>query len=337
MSEPVFKSVFADYMASFLAEREARGFIKEKHLTMLRGLDRFFVQRKHLELAISHDVYEQWLTTMDTVGYRTKYERITQIRQFFQFLIKNGIPCTMPIRPKYRKSEYVSYIFTHEEISRVFAESDRLVSMQTGNNTGIIAVPAIVRLLYSTGSRIGEALSIRNQDVDFEKHVIILHETKNGRERFLPINPSLEAVLRQYIGYRDQIPVPGINAPDHHLFVNLKGHPVRPGTFKKWYKGILESAGVVDSYNMKLPRIHDIRHTACVHIMHKLLVRGDDLYCDLPKISAFMGHIKMTDTEDYLRLAQQYYPELAKQQIGIIDSIRGIVNRAVIVKPDDNV
>lgn len=45
----------------------------------------------------------------------------------------------------------------------------------------------------------------------------------------------------------------------------------------------------------------------------------------------------MTDTEDYLRLAQQYYPELAKQQIGIIDSIRGIVNRAVIVKPDDNV
>ncbi len=332
MSKYVFNSIFAKYMVSFLDEREARGFLKEKHVSMLRGFDQLLVRIKHSELTISQRVYEQWLATLDSVGHNTKYGRITQMRQFLDFLIKNGIPCVMPRLPKYKKSEYVPYIFTHEEINRLFAESDKLISRQTGKNTGIIAVPAIIRLLYSTGARIGEVLSIRNQDVDFKKHVITLHETKNGKERLLPINASLEVVLKQYINYRDKMPLHDINAPEHYLFVNLKGDPMRPCAFKTWYKGVLESAGIVDNYNLKLPRIHDIRHTACMHVMHKLLVKGEDLYCNLPKISAFMGHIKMTDTEYYLRMAQQYYPELAKQQKGIIDSIKGIVNRAVITK-----
>ena len=337
MNEYGFKSVFAKYMVSFLDEREARGFIKEKHISMLRSFDQHLVRARYSNMMITYDVYEQWLDTMDSVGYRTRYGRISQIRQFFDFLIKNGIPCVMPRLPRYKKCEYVPYIFTEEEMQRVFKESDNLVSRQTGKNTGIIAVPAIIRLLYSTGARIGEALSIRNQDIDFAKHVITLRETKNGRERFLPINPSLEAVLKQYIKYRNRIPIAGVEDPDHFLFINLTGQRVRPVSFVHWYKMVLEAADVIDTYNLKLPRIHDIRHTACLHVMHKMLENGEDLYCNLPKISAYMGHIKMSDTEYYLRMAQQYYPEMAKQQMGIIDSIKGIVNRALTVNSDGNV
>jgi len=332
-----FKSVFSTYMESFLYEREARGFLKEKHLAVLRDFDKMLVQNNHMELALSQRDYDLWLETQANVGYSTRYDKVTKIRQFFDFLIRNGIPCPMPRRLKYKKCEYVPYIFTEEEIVKVFEEADRLESRIASRNSAVMAIPAIIRTLYSTGARIGEILSILNRDVDFKRHIITLHHTKNGRERFLPINSSLESVLKQYISFRDKMPIDRIDAPEKHLFVCLNGSYVRPGNFVKWYKLVLERSGIIDTYNLKIPRIHDIRHTACMHVMHKMSKDGTDLYCHLPAISAFMGHVKMTDTENYLRLAKQYYPELLEQQEEILSAIKGIVNRAITHKSDDDV
>lgn len=71
--------------------------------------------------------------------------------------------------------------------------------------------------------------------------------------------------------------------------------------------------------------------------MHKLLSKEKDLYCHLPILATFMGHLNVSDTEYYLRLAQQYYPDLVKQQVSLIEPITGIINRALIIKRDDYV
>ncbi len=45
-----------------------------------------------------------------------------------------------------------------------------------------------------------------------------------------PLNESLEKVLRQYIRYRNMLPVEGVMAPESHLFVNgLGGHKLSKG------------------------------------------------------------------------------------------------------------
>lgn len=71
--------------------------------------------------------------------------------------------------------------------------------------------------------------------------------------------------------------------------------------------------------------------------MCKMLRQGKDLYCHLPILATFMGHVKITDTEYYLKLVQQQYPELIKQQVSVVESITGIVNRALIIKSEDDV
>lgn len=90
-------------------------------------------------------------------------------------------------------------------------------------------MPALCRLLYSTGIRIGEALAIKNEDVDFVNSVIYINKSKNGQQRLVAINKSLSIVLQQYINFRNKIPVDGVNSPEHHFFVTQRGRHASMG------------------------------------------------------------------------------------------------------------
>jgi integrase/recombinase XerD len=61
--------------------------------------------------------------------------------------------------------------------------------------------PALFRLLYGCGLRINEALALKCEDVNLTEGFIIIHETKNGEERQLPLSESLKNVLAQYCNY----------------------------------------------------------------------------------------------------------------------------------------
>ena len=87
----------------------------------------------------------------------------------------------------------------------MFAAADecRLYDIRMG--TSLMAIPAILRLLYSTGMRVSEALSIRNKDVHMDEHYILLRKTKNGSERIVPLGDSMEKVLAEYIQHRNRM------------------------------------------------------------------------------------------------------------------------------------
>ncbi len=97
-----------------------------------------------------------------------------------------GLECYVPRLPRKHKSEYVPYIFTENEIKGLFAAADNLRVKEHHANSLMMVVPVLLRTLYSTAIRIGEAINLRNKDIDFEKHVIVLDNTKNGRQRLAP-------------------------------------------------------------------------------------------------------------------------------------------------------
>ena len=71
----------------------------------------------------------------------------------------------------------------------------------------MMVIPVLLRTLYSTAIRIGEAINLRNQDIDFEGHTIVLDNTKNGRQRLAPLNESLKSFatihpLQKYVTSR---------------------------------------------------------------------------------------------------------------------------------------
>lgn len=108
-------------------------------------------------------------------------------------------------------------------MSLIFKECDKVRIYDKCMNRALIAMPALIRLLYGTGMRISEALSLYNKDVDISNGVITLHKTKNRKERLVPLSDSLVSVLSQYVEYRDRIPVKRIAAQNQKFFVKANG------------------------------------------------------------------------------------------------------------------
>ena len=167
-------------------------------------------------------------------------------------------------------------------------------------NTALVAIPALIRFLYSTGARINEALSIRNMDIDYQNHQVIIRKTKNQ--------------MKQYEGYRDRMPVEDLTDKEHFFFVKANGKAFTNTTSYRWFKKVLKQCGIPHIGKLQGPRVHDIRHTCAVHTLEKMVKSGVDIYCALPILSTFLGHTSIKGTEKYVRMTEEIYPEIIKME-----------------------
>jgi integrase len=202
-------------------------------------------------------------------------------------------------------------------MENIFKVSDKLTLSSKNMASILFAIPALLRFLYSTGVRISEALSIKNEDVDFGRQRIVLKKTKNQMQRLVPIHPSLLEVLRQYKEYRDKMPIQGVSAPSSFLFVSPIGKTFDQSTVYAWFKRILMECEIPHLGKRQGPHVHNIRHTAAVHSLIKQVGDGIDIYCALPILSVFLGHKTITGTEKYVRLTQEMYPEVINMEQSI--------------------
>ena len=69
-----------------------------------------------------------------------------------------------------------------------------------------------------------------------------------------------------------------------------------------------------------------------MHALKKLVDSGMDMYCGLPILSAFMGHKNVYDTESYIHLSAEYYPDILNKASEIDEGIRYIISKAIIDK-----
>jgi integrase len=178
-------------------------------------------------------------------------------------------------------------------------------------------MPCLVRLLYGTGIRISEALSLKNKDVNISGKCLTLKDTKNGTDRVVPISSSLAIVCEDYRESRDNLPVSGVKRENGPFFVSLNGGVCKHSGIHRWFRRVLEIAGIPFTGNRKGPRIHDIRHTFACHSFLKLSDEGVDLYCSWPYLSTYLGNQSLESTEQYIRLTSQMFPELLRDTDGL--------------------
>jgi integrase len=313
----VYKSVFAPYFNSFLQMKEQMGFTRTGFQHMFKELDRFFLATGAAEPYITREQIIAWSGTRVNDKARTLYDKHSILRQFCQYMCHLGYECYIHRLPRQNWPPFIPYIFSHEQMDCIFQASDKLTLPNRCLTSVLIAVPSLIRLLYSTGIRIGEALSLKNEDVNFTQKRILLKQTKNQVERLLPICPSLFEVLSQYKAYRDRMPVKGISKPAAFFFVSTVGSPVGISSVHRWFREVLAECGIPRRSDGQGPRIHDLRHTAAVHSLVKMVRDGMDMYCAMPILSVFLGHKSLKGTETYVRLTSEMYPEILRMESAI--------------------
>lgn len=316
-----YRSVFAPYFSSFLDMKEQMGFGLAKFQDVFTELDRFFLATGATEPHITWEQINAWSETRVNDKARTLYDKHSIMRQFCRYLSHLGHECYIHRLPRKNWPQFIPYIFSHQQMEHIFQATDKLTLPYRCMTSVLIAVPPLIRLLYSTGMRIGEALSLKNEDVDLLRKHILLKRTKNQMERLLPICPSLLGVLIQYSFYRDRIPVKGVSHPTSSFFVSTVGKPVSKNSIHRWFCEILVRSGIPRRSDGQGPRIHDIRHTTAVHSLMQMVRDGMDIYCAMPILSVFLGHKSLAGTETYVRLTHEMYPDIVGMERPVTSSV----------------
>ncbi|MDR1092422.1 MAG: tyrosine-type recombinase/integrase [Prevotella sp.] len=188
----------------------------------------------------------------------------------------------------------------------IFRECDKLFVRRKYMYSPACVMPALVRTLYATGIRIGEAIKLRHRDVDLDSGYLVLRECKNGRDRMVPFSLSLKEVLKDYVLYK-QSQMSGTE-PEDCFFTAPDGRPCNTGTVYEIFRTVLFRAGISHGGRSRGPLLHDLRHTFCVNALVKMSEAGNDLYYSLPVIMTYMGHQSVEATNRYVRLTAEMYP-----------------------------
>jgi integrase len=222
------------------------------------------------------------------------------------YLNANGFEAFVPNLPTKTKSEFTPYIFTHIEIARVFHAVDAIKSNVRYNCTEVY--PVLFRVLYGCGLRISEALNLRVCDVDLDNGILTIRGGKNNRSRLVAISESVKdacGCLMRKIHF-------GANGGDY-FFKNRDGTKRSKKAVYDRFREILWASGIAYRGKGFGPRLHDLRHCFCCHALKQMSNAGIDMYCALPVLSAYVGHSSITSTERYLRLTEEFYPDVSEK------------------------
>jgi len=317
-----YHSVLAPYMNGLIAIKESQGFIMIRMKWFFKEFDSFVTNYKLKEPVITYKLIEAWRKSCINDCGRTFYGKCSNLVQLARYMCERGKDSYIMKLPKLENDRgYTPYIFSGDQMQAIFEESGKLKRESHRIDDPIIAIPCLIRLLYSTGLRITEAISIRNEDVHLDQGYIHIRESKNGSERLIPVCNTLKQSLIQYVKYRNKLPLKGLQESKRLFFVKLDGTEVSASCAYKWFRKIYTNCGIPYKGDRFGPRLHDLRHSMAVHTLAKLVSEGMDVYAALPLLSACLGHTQLSSTEHYVRLTCCEYPELLKQCSSLNDFI----------------
>lgn len=308
-----YSSILAPYIQRLVDMKNSAGYSSLRLKWMLKEFDDFAISMGLADPHITEDFIKRWRETRTADTDQTVYAKYSAWNMLTTMMNRIGVICFIPRLPRMPKSTFTPYIFTEQQIADIFKVADdiRLYDIRMGTVT--IVLPVIFRLLYSTGLRVSEAISLKNEDVNLVEGYLTVRKTKNGSERIVALCDSMKEALDMYLTYRNKMPIVGIDGPDSPLFVKTDGTVFTSGTVYANFRRILDKCGIQHGGRNVGPCVHSLRHTSACHALGQMAKNGMDIYAALPIISASLGHHSLAATEQYVRLTQAMYPEIGEQ------------------------
>ena len=299
---PEFKGPFHELIPEFIRYKRALGYSYGKNMVCrLAEMNRFLLQNRLIsEIAIPESAFNLWISLRNNETTSNQEKRYTAIHGFAKFLIQNGYQNIFDSdNPVCKHNDFVPYIYSKEEISKLFEVSDsfKTESMAYIYRHGAM-LPVILRLLYSTGMRISEVLALKLKDVEWKSGRINIRDGKNHVNRMISVSASMKHVLDEY---RKKI---SFFSNEDFLFHGRDNRPYSYGIVHYVFRQVLKAAGIVPRASGKYPRIHDLRHGFAILALEQMELQGYDMYTSLPLLSKYLGHKTIVETEHYVRLTK---------------------------------
>lgn len=313
--------IYAGYIEQYLTFKRNLGFKLRDIDYIFRQFDQLTIARGEHTAGITKELSDAWCEKRPNESSGTRHTRVSVISVFARFLCDTGITCYVPEVPL-RNKYFTPHIFTRDQARQIITASDGYIPVKITGKGAHQMIPALFRLLYGTGLRVGEALALNDKDVDTGARHIIVRESKNGMERLVPISDSLALVCARYRSSRNDR-----QCGSALFFTKDDGSPCGQCTVYTFFREALWKVGIPHQGRGLGPRVHDLRHTFACHALAAMADSGEDLYHALPVLSTYLGHRTLESTDKYVRLTAEVYPDLLKRENDISTYVFPETNR----------
>ena len=226
--------------------------------------------------------YVEWLTGRGKSA-ATVTRSIASIKSFYLYLQGRGEVKANPakgVTTKKVERKFPEILTAHEV--ELFLDQPQCVDAKGYRDH------AMLELLYATGIRVSELISLNEKDVSLSAG-FVRGESK-GKERMIPLYPAAIKALSDYL--RDVRPQLIADPEETALFVNMSGERMSRQGFWKIVKHYQETAQI----NKEITP-HTLRHSFAVH----LLENG----ADLRSIQEMLGHADISSTQIYTHVVKK--------------------------------
>jgi integrase/recombinase XerC len=246
-------------------------------------------------LLISHQQVRTWIVSLMDNGIEPKSinRKISSLRSFYKFLQREGLINSSPMlhvkAPKIPKR--LPVVITEQKMDSLL-DADNVFSDDFEGYRNRL----ILELLYGTGMRLSELVSLSNEDVNiYENQIKVLG--KRNKERIIPISKVLANLIVNYQVLKSN---QDFNIKSSSLIVTNDGKAVYP---KFIYRVVHSVLSFISTQDKKSP--HILRHSFAT----TLLNRG----ADLNAIKELLGHSSLAATQVYTHNSVEKLKSIYKQ------------------------
>lgn len=247
------------------------------------------------ENAIDHKLLTEFYKTLTDIGISgtTAARYLSSIRGFFNYLaLHNYIKVNPAERLSFpRLAQRLPEVLTFSEVEAVLSKPDT-------NEIFGIRDKALLEILYSSGLRVSEAVSIRISDL-FLKEEIIRVIGKGSKERVIPIGSSAVEWINYYL-LHSRPWLEKSHKSGNVLFLNKFGGALSRMSVWRFVDKYIKLAGIEKNVHP-----HTFRHSFATH-----LLEGG---ADLRAVQEMLGHADIATTQIYTHIDREYVKQVHRE------------------------
>ena len=251
----------------------------------------FIVTQKHLTFqAVDREVLSEYYHYLSHIhlGINSIFRNLVALKMFYRYMLTEGFI-------KDDLTRFIEFPRLRKKLPQALnlKELDKLLIAE--NFKGLLGKrdQAIIELLYATGMRVTELISLKRNDINL-KHQLLKCTGKGSKERWIPFSDRAHHILHDYI----QLIRPRLvkSKDTNQLFLNNHGYPIsRQGVFYL-IRNYAKRSGIKKNVTP-----HTLRHTLATH----LIENG----ADLRTVQEMLGHSDISTTQIYTHVSRKWVKE----------------------------
>lgn len=212
--------------------------------------------------------YFDYLVNIKKVGASYQNIAVNSIKFYIETITGGKMPA-ISMRP--RREKHLPLVLSEKEVTAII----KAISNKKHR--------AVVTLIYSGGLRVSEAVNVKLHDIDLNRGLISIRQSKSKKDRQVPLSQRFRIVLKEYLKeYK----------PKAYLFEGQKGGKYSVKSIQNIFSNACKKANIE-----KPATVHTLRHSFATHLLEK----GTDLRV----IQELLGHSSSKTTEIYTHVSSR--------------------------------